>query len=323
MQTPVIPKDEATRLNNLRSINILDTPSEERFDRITRLAKRLFDVPIALVSLVDENRQWFKSCFGLDVRETPRDISFCGHTILGREPFVISDATCDSRFADNPLVTGDPLIRFYAGCPLVYLDGTRLGTLCIIDRKPRYLSDDDIAALWDLAVMVEQELNAIQLATIDELTKISNRRGFTALAQSCLSQCRCGHSDVSLAFLDLNRFKAINDRFGHAEGDRALITFAGLMRQSFRDLDLCGRIGGDEFAVLLTDTNSIQAKEVVERFRRAVERHNRAALKGYDLSFCEGVVELDPEQEISVERLLAQADQVMYTRKAQRLRVSD
>ena len=119
MQTPVIPKDEEERLRALRLLNILDTSDEERFDRLTRLAKRMFGVPIALVSLVDENRQWFKSCIGLEVRETPRDISFCGHSILGDDIFIVNDASSDVRFSDNPLVTDDPNIRFYAGCPLI------------------------------------------------------------------------------------------------------------------------------------------------------------------------------------------------------------
>ncbi len=121
MKAPDIPQDEQARIKALRSLNVLDTPSEERFDRLTRLAKRMFDVPIALVSLVDENRQWFKSCIGLDVSETPRDISFCGHAILGSEVFIIPDTKKDERFTDNPLVLNDPHIRFYAGCPLRYI----------------------------------------------------------------------------------------------------------------------------------------------------------------------------------------------------------
>ena len=118
MQTPATPDNEHLRLDALRRITILDTSAEERFDRITRMARNMFDVPISLVSLVDKDRQWFKSCCGLPVLETPRDISFCGHAILGDGLFVVEDATRDLRFADNPLVTGDPHIRFYAGAPL-------------------------------------------------------------------------------------------------------------------------------------------------------------------------------------------------------------
>lgn len=126
MQKPAKPLDEATRLDTLRALNILDTLPEERFDRLTRLAKRLFGVPIALVSLVDEDRQWFKSCQGLHASETSRDISFCGHAILGDDIFLIPNAAADERFHDNPLVTDEPHIRFYAGCPLTVSKGASL-----------------------------------------------------------------------------------------------------------------------------------------------------------------------------------------------------
>lgn len=136
MQIPAKPADEPARLDALRALNILDTSPEERFDRLTRLAKRLFDVPIALVSLVDVDRQWFKSCVGLDASETPRDISFCGHAIVGDEILMIRDTLVDERFHDNPLVTGAPHIRFYAGCPLRVPNGSKIGTLCLIDADP-------------------------------------------------------------------------------------------------------------------------------------------------------------------------------------------
>jgi PAS domain S-box-containing protein len=163
MQPPLLPSDEAQRLAALRALHILDTPAEPRFDRITRIAAQLFNVPICLVSLVDADRQWFKSCVGLTASETPRDISFCGHAILHPETFVISDALTDPRFADNPLVVGEPNIRFYAGQPLATADGNRIGTLCLIDRKPRQMSAADLQALRDLAQLVEEELNSAQL----------------------------------------------------------------------------------------------------------------------------------------------------------------
>jgi len=122
VKTPEYPDNESSRLDTLHALNILDTSHEERFDRLTRLAKRVLGVPIALVSLVDTNRQWFKSKQGLEATETPRDISFCGHAILGDEILVIEDATRDERFHDNPLVTGEPGIRFYAGYPLEEAD---------------------------------------------------------------------------------------------------------------------------------------------------------------------------------------------------------
>ncbi len=163
MQAPPFPPDEAFRLQALRSLCILDTPSEERFDRITRSAAYLFKVPIALVSLVDAGRQWFKSKVGLEAQETSREVSFCGHAILARELFVVENALLDPRFADNPLVTGAPFIRFYAGMPLRGPGNALLGTLCLIDREPRAFSRADRDSLQDLGGWAERELSQMAL----------------------------------------------------------------------------------------------------------------------------------------------------------------
>ena len=315
MQTPPKPINEASRIDTLRSLNILDTSPEERFDRLTRLAKRLFGVPIALVSLVDEDRQWFKSCQGLGAAETPRDISFCGHAILGEDIFLIPDAALDERFHDNPLVTEEPHIRFYAGCPLKVPNGSKLGTLCIIDREPRELSSEDLELLRDLARMAEQELAAIQLATMDELTMISNRRGFEVLSANALGLCRRLDKPASLLFFDLDLFKQINDRFGHAEGDRALTDFARLLKESFRESDVLGRIGGDEFAVLLTSTNMVEVDITLQRLQQTIEAHNQAARRGYEIIFSVGAVEFDAARHNGVADLMAEADTLMYERK--------
>ncbi len=318
MEKPAIPLNEATRMDTLRGLNILDTSPEERFDRLARLARRLFGVPIALVSLVDENRQWFKSCQGLNASETPRDISFCGHAILGDDIFVIPDARQDERFHDNPLVTGEPYIRFYAGCPLNVPNGGNLGTLCIIDREPRALNEDDLALLRDLARMAEQELVAVQLATIDELTMLSNRRGFEGLARHTIGLCRRLDKPASLLFFDLDLFKDINDRYGHAEGDRALINFARSLRQTFRESDVLGRLGGDEFSVLLTNTNRQDLDRALCHLRQTVDRCNREDQRGYDLAYSVGAVQFDTSRHASVEELLAEADALMYEQKRQR-----
>ncbi len=158
MKKPDIPLGEAGRVAALCSMAILDTPAEERFDRITRIAQAHFRVPIALVSLVDSERQWFKSRQGLDASETPRDISFCGHAILSDDTLYIPNALDDLRFADNPLVTGGPKIRFYAGAPLHSPEGERVGTLCVIDDKPRVFSDAELMLLRDMAGCAEEEL---------------------------------------------------------------------------------------------------------------------------------------------------------------------
>jgi len=315
VKKPDIPENEEARLKTLRSLNILDTLPEERFDRLTRMAKRLFGVPIALVSLVDKDRQWFKSAEGLDASETPRDISFCGHAILGSEVFIIPDASKDERFADNPLVLDKPDIRFYAGCPLKAEDGSKLGTLCVIDQEPRNISEDDREILQDLASMVEREIAAVQLATLDELTQISNRRGFMMLAHHSLNLSVRQQLPTSLVFIDLNKLKPVNDKFGHAEGDAALIAFAQQMKSVFRDSDLFARLGGDEFVVLLSNASEELTGRVMARLQQSLNKYNEEANRGYDISFSFGAVEFDPDKHPSLEELLAEGDSLMYAHK--------
>ena len=315
MHKPAIPQDEFTRLQVLRSLKLLDTSPEERFDRITRLAKRMFGVSISLVSLVDADRQWFKSKQGLDADETSRDISFCGHAILTDDIFVIPDATKDDRFADNPLVTDAPSIRFYAGCPLRVANGSKLGTLCIIDQKPREFTDEDKSLLRDLAEMVEREIAAIQLATLDELTMISNRRGFIALAQHALNISRRKDYPASLVFLDLDQFKQINDQYGHAEGDKVLIVFAEAIKNTFRDSDIYARLGGDEFVVLLTDTSVELVGDILNRLDTVIKDYNSTAQRGYHINYSSGLAIYDSNKHKSIDDLLDEADKRMYVHK--------
>lgn len=315
MQAPLNPFDESARVTALRGLNILDTPSEERFDRLTRLARKLFGVPIALVSLIDANRQWFKSCDGLRVSETPRDISFCGHAILGDDVFVIPDASSDARFSDNPLVTGAPDIRFYAGCPLKMTDGSKLGTLCIIDTKPRTFTEVDKSMLRDLARMAEEELIAVHLATVDELTMISNRRGFYAVAALALGLCHRQYVPAWLLLIDLDGFKAINDDFGHAEGDSALTAFAGVLKQTFRESDVIGRLGGDEFAVLITNLSADGLEIALNRLKLSVAEDNETAQRGYDIEYSVGTAPFDVRGNHTISDLVAEADGRMYEHK--------
>ena len=315
MKKPDIPKSEKRRLEKLNSLNILDTPAEERFDRLTRLAKKMFNVPIALVSLVDENRQWFKSCFGLPVLETHRDISFCGHTILGDDILVIEDSYKDKRFSDNPLVQDEPFIRFYAGCPLYYSEDIKLGTLCIIDTKPRKFTKEDKETLKDLALMAQQELIASQLATLDDLTLISNRRGFKTLAQKSLNICLREKIPASLVFFDINKFKNINDKFGHKEGDKVLKVFSKEMENTFRDSDVFARIGGDEFVVLLTDTSITNAEQIIDRLENKINTYNKTSNNSYDILFSFGIVDINKEEVLDLEELLHKADLLMYKNK--------
>ncbi len=315
MRAAPVPNDERIRLQALRALNILDTPPEERFDRVTRLARRLFDVPIVLVSLVDADRQWFKSCQGLEAKETPRDISFCSHAILGDDTLVVEDASSDERFSDNPMVTANPPIRFYAGQPLSSADGSKLGTLCLIDHEPRTMTTDDLALLRDLAAMVEGEFSALKLATTDPLTGLSNRRAFEAMAQHTLALCERVNRPCSAVFIDLDEFKQINDRYGHAEGDRVLVDLAHLLLDTFRDSDVIGRLGGDEFCVLVTGGGQQGIATALDRLDEGVRIRNSDPANRYRVSYSVGICTWDPQRHGSIAELLDDADANMYVSK--------
>lgn len=315
MQKPAHPSNEAARIALLRSLNILDTAPDERFDRLTRLAKRVFGVPIATVSLVDSDRQWFKSCIGLSVSETPRDISFCGHTILDDDLLVIEDALTDPRFFDDPLVTGDLKVRFYAGCPLTLHQGLRIGALCIVDTEPRTLAAAERDVLRDLGRIAERELEMLLLAATDDLTGLSNRRGFEALGLHLLKLSKRARSHASMLYFDLSGFKQINDVYGHTEGDYAIVSFANILRACMRETDVLARLGGDEFVALLVDAEEGVEAEIIERVRQTVDRHNRERQRGYDLNFSVGYAPFDARKETSIAELIEIADHAMYVNK--------
>ena len=154
-----IPVNETERLAKLRALDILDTVEEEAYDDLTFLAAQICETPISLVSLIDQSRQWFKSHHGLEARETPRDYAFCGHAIHQDDLLIVEDTKLDSRFQDNPLVTGEPNIRFYAGAPLILENDIRVGTLCVIDREPKVLTEKQKSSLAALSRQVVAQLN--------------------------------------------------------------------------------------------------------------------------------------------------------------------
>jgi diguanylate cyclase (GGDEF)-like protein len=317
MIKPEVPKNEVERLYAIRTLKILDSSHEERFDRITRMAKRMFNVSISLVSIIDEDRQWFKSTQGLELLETPRDISFCAHAINQDNLFIVPDALKDKRFFDNPLVTGGPKIRFYAGCPLKIRQGINIGALCLFDAEPKCFNEEDQQLLKDLGAIIEQEIKSIELATLDELTMISNRRGFLTLADHSLKVCRRNQMSMSFIFFDLNQFKIINDEHGHHEGDFVLATFAKIMLNSFRDCDLIARLGGDEFVAMLSDSDYYSGKAdiALERFAGAIDQANKTLNKPYKIEYSAGVSYFKHDTEKSIEAMLQEADVEMYKQK--------
>lgn len=315
MPVAVPAVEECLRLETLHGLEILDTPAEERFDRLTRLARRLFDVPMALVTLVDADRLWLKSGGTRGVSEYPRDRSFCARAIQGDDVLLIRDASIDPVFHDNPFVTGEPGVRFYAGCPLRVSNGSKLGTFCLIDTRPRSFSADENALLQDLARMAEREIVAFELAAIDELTLLSNRRGFLALANKALRRHAAEVRPSTLLFFDLDGFKAVNDRHGHAEGDRAIVAFSRLLVNALRSEDIVGRLGGDEFVALLAGASLRRAHEAVNRLRAEVVAYNAQSGLPYALRFSVGMAEHDGGTAPEVGVLLTEADQAMYAQK--------
>lgn len=262
--------DEPGRLAALRRLAVLDTAPEEPFDNVVALVRAVLGVPMAAVSLIDEDRQWFKAASGIEVEQTPRQISFCTHTIQGREPLVVNDATKDERFANSPMVRDDPGIRSYAGIPLRTPEGYNVGSLCAIDTKARVFSESELAMLAKFARIVVDELELRRIAGRDQLTGVLTRRGFIERAEQEIERFRRYGRTASLAIIDIDRFKTINDTFGHPTGDAVLREIAAVLKRVKRPNDVLGRLGGEEFALLMPETGPDAGLAAAERFREAV-----------------------------------------------------
>lgn len=308
--------DESGRIAALHRYDILDTAPEKPFDKITSLVKTILNVPVAAVSLIDVDRQWFKSSQGMDASETSRDVAFCHYTIKQREPMVIPDATKDPRVSGNPFVTGEPHIRAYAGAPLQTPDGYNLGALCAIDYIPRTFDASQIAILTSFGKLVIDELELRQVASTDGLTGALSRRGFAEAVNREIARARRYGRTAALALFDLDHFKAVNDTHGHPAGDAVLRGVAACAADSLRASDSFGRIGGEEFALLMPETGPEAALDCVERLRQRIAdlRIDVNGIKlGVTASF--GVCPLT-ERYSDCEHWLAAADHALYGAKA-------
>ncbi|HSB95300.1 MAG TPA: PAS domain S-box protein [Spongiibacteraceae bacterium] len=235
------PVHEEQRITLLKALKLLDSPPEEIFDRITRLAAQVLQVPIAVISLIDRDRQWFKSRVGLDVNETPRDYAFCAHAIHSPQPLIVADALQDTRFADNPLVLGDPYIRFYAGRPIFSSSGIALGTLCVIDRKPRALSATEVLLLEDVAALAQREIVQREAAQLSAAISAHSDR---AIQESeARFQATFEYAAVGIAMLDVDgHWLKVNRKLceflGYREEDLLKLTFADVTHPEDLDADL-------------------------------------------------------------------------------------
>lgn len=282
-----IPDNEPLRQQALDDLELLDTPAEQYLDTLVRLTRELFQVETVLISLVDRNRQWFKARVGLDVAETPRDISFCGHAVAASSLLVIEDASQDPRFADNPVVTGAPFIRFYAGQPLYSSNGQAIGTLCMLHPQPRTLSLEERLRLRDLGTLTEGYLQLRGLsqqaaklrqavsreqrkALIDPLTQLWNRAALAQFFSREQQNARDHGQKLGAIYADLDHFKQINDQHGHASGDQVLWESARRMSTTLRPDDLLVRLGGEEFIALVSVHNLDELQHIAERVRLAI-----------------------------------------------------
>lgn len=262
--------DDDARVAALRRLDVLDTAIEEPFEKIVTLVRTVLAVPMATVTLVDRDRQWFKAKRGIDRTETPRAVSFCTHTIAQREPMIIEDARSDPRFANSPLVVGPPFVRSYAGIPLRTPEGYNVGALCAMDSRLRRFSPADIAILSNFANIVCDELELRLIAQVDHLTGALTRRGFMEQAEREIARAARYGRHSALVMLDVDYFKSVNDTHGHVVGDQVLQQIARIAEVTLRPSDVFGRLGGEEFALLLPETNSTEARKVAERLRQAI-----------------------------------------------------
>ena len=317
MLAPEIPMDEQVRIEKLQALNILDTPAEERFDRLTRLAKRALSADISIITLVDSDRQWFKSTTNTDTFPSviDRDISFCAHAILDGEVLVVEDALKDERFNDNPIVVNHPNIRFYAGYPLRMNNGSALGALCVLASEPRRFSADDLQTLKDLGAMVEQEIAVIRTSTLDDLTTIANRRGFVEFANHSYIVSKRKSVQCSMLLFSLNSLERIGEKFGHKELERLLLNFRDLLKDVFRDSDILGRIDNNEFAVFMLESDNASAKAAIVRLFNAVEHFNDESKQSYSIQFSAGHIAALPGTNLTLNDLLDLARERMDTDK--------
>lgn len=304
MKKPEIPVDELLRLETLRNLKILDTDPEERFDRVTRLAKRLFGTKIALVSLVDADRQWFKSCQGLNATETGRDISFCGHAILGNDVLVVNDTHIDERFSDNPLVTEDPSIRFYAGYPLSAPNGQKIGTLCIIDSEAREMPEEDLQLLRELGQMVEEELAVASVVNCDPTTGLANRAGFISTASHLIALCERHDLPVTLMEFELPNLALIRSALGKEGEVRAVTELAQLLQANLRGSDIVGRVSDDSFLVLLTGTDQSNVIVARNRILEMLNQRNASMAATFELEVAAHSLCFDRDKHEDIESLM-------------------
>lgn len=324
---PQPPSNENERLDFIFSCGILDTPRDERFDRITRLASHFYEADAAFLGFIDDRYQWMKSIHGEGIAPwIERDRSICQIVISSGEPLVVSDMKTDSRLRGHPVVPLLPF-HFYAGVPLLTENGAAVASLCILKREPQPLDRFNLSPLKDLGAIAMDELelwrhnrDLKRAAERDGLTDLANRRAFDTALDEAWQNFQRTQQPLSLLMLDLDHFKALNDHAGHQAGDEALRQFARILSDAaHRPIDLAARYGGEEFALILPNMDHAGALEVAWRIKTSLEEAGIPHPVGIAgrLTVSVGLATFPPGSTDRVEMLVARADSALYQAKRQ------
>ncbi|RUT31431.1 sensor domain-containing diguanylate cyclase [Arsenicitalea aurantiaca] len=311
------PSYEDERIAAVRRHGLLDAASDRDLDRIVQLAQTILGSESAAISLLDRDRQFFISRRGIADSHTPRETSFCTHTIQSPQPMVIPDAELDPRFSNNPFVLSSPKVRFYAGVPLADADDYALGALCVFDSTPRSITAEQLASLENLAALAIQHLELRKQASIDALTGTLNRATILRVAKQEIEDAERLRTDLAVLMVDLDHFKIINDKYGHGVGDAVLAKVGNILDTAVRKSDYVGRYGGEEFCVILPGVTSDLALSIATRIRVAIEKAVIQAEKSaLTVTASIGIAMLH-ERDKGATPLLLAADQALYAAKGQ------
>lgn len=297
-----------------------DFDAQGVFDRIGRIAATAFDVPMAYVSLFDAERQWIQTSDGTQMDGVPIEETLCFHTLRHGDVLVVEDTTLDPAFASNRFVMETPFVRFYAGAPLLMGSDAPMGTLCVVDYSPRKVSDAQRNVLRDLASLTMHQVALQRAALMDGLTGSWNRRMLDKVISAEIRRSERNERKFSIAMIDLDHFKRLNDAFGHATGDDVLIDFARLVRANLRPEDWLFRMGGEEFAALIVDSSCAKAEGLIEQIRSDLAAHGMK-VGGRSVTFSCGITDHRPRsrggsEDDTLATMLVRADEALYQAKA-------